>query len=147
MSNCNYSAYSIIRLCRSSIAALAMMAIITVSVLAVGTRRGDRSATSVGGLTPQPTPQIIEEVTLTIREEGFTPAELTRPAGRFLLSIDNRSDAEEFTFLINLNGKRMRQIRVQRGTLDWSELINLPAGHYTLTEVNHPAWVCRITVQ
>jgi hypothetical protein len=90
----------------------------------------------------------VDEVTLTITTDGFTPATLTRPAGRFMLSVDNRTDMA--TLILRLNnedGSLLRELKVPANTLDWSEAVELAAGSYTLTEAQHPAWVCHITVQ
>ena len=93
-------------------------------------------------------PQDLPEVTLTLRAEGFAPDALTRPAGRFRLSVDNRSGVEEITLRLNReDGTLVREMFIRRGTVDWSEVIDLAAGVYVLSEVSHPAWVCRITAQ
>ena len=100
------------------------------------------------GAQVEPTPEEPEEVILTLQAEGFTPAELTRPAGRFFLSVDNRSGVEPLTLRLNQeSGELVREMHIQRGTLDWREELNLTVGGYTLTEASHPSWVCRITVQ
>lgn len=41
-----------------------------------------------------------EEITLTLRADGFDPGEVVRPAGRFMLSVDNRSGAEKVTLTL-----------------------------------------------
>ena len=42
--------------------------------------------------------------------DGFQPASLTRPAGRFLLAINNRSGLKELTFqLTREDGKLMQE--------------------------------------
>lgn len=92
--------------------------------------------------------QEVEELTLTLRPEGFTPAEVTRAAGRYQLSVDNCTELkEEFAFRLSRDGGSLvREMRVERGTVDWSELIDLTAGSYTLTETRHTEWVCRLTI-
>src|SRR5687768_16455796 len=40
-----------------------------------------------------------EEITLTLRPEGFDPAEVVRPAGRYMLSVDNRSGVDAVTLI------------------------------------------------
>lgn len=89
-----------------------------------------------------------DEVTLTITVDGFTPATLTRPAGRFMLSVDNRTDVAALTLWLNrADGSRVRELQVPANTLDWSEAVELAAGDYLLTEAQHPTWVCHITAQ
>jgi hypothetical protein len=88
-----------------------------------------------------------DEVVLTLKPEGFIPAEITRGAGRFQLSVDNRSEVEELTLhLKKADGSQLREIRVARGGGDWSEVFDLTPGSYTLSEANHSNWVCQITV-
>jgi hypothetical protein len=86
-------------------------------------------------------------VRVTIRPTGFDPAALTLRGGRFILAVDNRSGLEEVALAVTSeSGPRVHEARVHRNRLDWRQQINLPPGHYTLTEADHPEWVCRITV-
>jgi hypothetical protein len=88
------------------------------------------------------------EVTLTLSADGFAPAQVTRPAGRFMLSVDNRTDVKALTLrLSDAGGTVVREIKVREGALDWSEEINLAAGQYTLMEASHSQWVCQLTIQ
>ena len=103
---------------------------------------------SAGVARAAPFSQEMEEVTLMLRAEGFAPAELTLAAGRFLLTVDNRSGVEEITLLLNHeNGERVQEIKVPPKALDWAVEINLQSGRYLLTEANHANWVCSITVR
>ena len=90
----------------------------------------------------------IEEVSLMLTSSGFAPSE-HRPHGKkFLLSLDNRTDVKELTLRIARDdGVQIREIRVPGGGGDWSELFDLAPGDYTLTEVNHPNWLCRIKIK
>ena len=84
-----------------------------------------------------------EEVTLTLHPDGFNPTEVVRPAGRFMLSVDNRSGVEKVTLILKRgNGRKVIEIKVLNGNGDWSELIELLPGRYTLTEADHPSWKC-----
>ncbi len=84
---------------------------------------------------------------ITILPTGFEPAEITRPKGRFILAVDNRSELEDCEFEIKrVGGNRLHRVRVPREKLDWRGIVELPAGTYVVTEVNHPDWVCRITI-
>lgn len=84
---------------------------------------------------------------ISVGPEGFQPAELTRPSGRFLLAVNNRSGLEEVSLqLIREDGKVMHQARVNRKQPNWRSIVNLPAGTYRLTETSHADWVCRIVV-
>lgn len=89
----------------------------------------------------------IEAELITIRPTGFEPAEITRAGGRFVLAVDNRSGFEEVDLQLNREtGSRVREALVHRKQLDWSEFVDLPPGRYVLKEVNHPDWLCLITV-
>lgn len=135
----------------SALALTAVLALPVVggTVLSWSTARATTAAAPLTPVLAQPTPTPVDppEVTLTLRPEGFVPAELLRPAGKYWLTVDNRSGVDELTFVISRNRKRLRQVQVRTGAVDWSELIDLPKGRYTVSEVNHSHWVCHITVQ
>jgi hypothetical protein len=88
-----------------------------------------------------------DELTLTLRPEGFDPAEVVRPAGRFMLSVDNRSGVEKVTLILKRgNGSKVVEVKVHNGNGDWGELIDLQPGRYTLTEADHPGWKCDLLI-
>jgi len=90
----------------------------------------------------------IEPVIVTLKPTGFEPTELTRPRGMFLLIVDNRSNNPDLLFHLNgENGKREHEQQTRKGgRLDWNKPIDLPPGRYSLTVVDHPDWVCQITI-
>lgn len=89
----------------------------------------------------------VETEVLTIRPTGFEPSELTRPQGRFLLAVNNRSGLAEVNLRLDrVAGNRLREVRVPRNKLDWREFVELPPGRYLLTEAGQPNWVCSITI-
>ena len=89
-----------------------------------------------------------DDLTLILNANGFQPAEVTRAAGKFLLSVDNRSGVAQITLRLTRDGMGpVRDIPVPRDATDWAEELDLQAGVYELTEVSHPEWVCRISVQ
>lgn len=84
---------------------------------------------------------------VTVTPTGFEPAELTRPAGRFILSVENRSGLEEVTLVLrDQAGQELLRQRVPRERLDWSGPLDLPAGAYLLAEEGHPGWACALTL-
>lgn len=88
-----------------------------------------------------------EEVVLTLSAEGFMPAEVTRGPGRFQLSVDNRSGVEQLTLNLKAaDGTLLREMRIAPGS-DWSELLDLTPGNYTLAEASHSNWVCVFIVR
>ena len=89
-----------------------------------------------------------DEVTITIRPDGFTPAQLVRRAGSFFLLVDNRTEVEDIILRLDReDGTHIRDIRVPPNAMDWRETVELPAGRFTLTETSHPDWVCHIVTQ
>ena len=97
---------------------------------------------------------------VTITPRGFEPANLTLPAGRLLLMVDNRSGlAGEIKLEMKVRrvpillkadsrdtGTGRPQVFLPREKVNWRNLIDLPPGDYLLTEVAHPLWTCRINV-
>lgn len=80
---------------------------------------------------------------VTISPDGFDPQQITRPSGVFVLVVNNRSGLQEVQLRFDeLKGKRLKDVRVRSNKLDWGDLIDLKAGTYSLTEANHPGWVC-----
>lgn len=84
---------------------------------------------------------------ITIRPSGFEPAEITRPAGRFLLAIENKSGLDEVVLRIRREGgTRHHEGRVWKGNLKWRSAALLSPGRYLLTSPDHPDWNCIITI-
>ena len=85
---------------------------------------------------------------ISVGPDGFQPASLTRPSGRFLLAINNRSGLEELSLQLSReDGKLMQQARVNRKQPSWRSVVNLPAGTYRLTETSNPDWICTIVIK
>ena len=84
---------------------------------------------------------------VSVGPDGFQPTSLTRPGGRFLLAINNRSGLKELTFqLVREDGRLMQEARVNPKQPNWRSLVNLPVGTYRLTETAHADWACRIVI-
>lgn len=82
---------------------------------------------------------------VTVTPTGFDPAELTRPAGRFILAVENRSGLQEITLVLrDAGGREVLRERVEREQLDWSGTLELTAGTYLLSEEGHPGWAGRL---
>jgi hypothetical protein len=96
------------------------------------------------GPAPSATPPPrLEAERVTLNPDGFAPGALTRPAGRFLLALTNRSGAdEELQFrLVRETGEVVRAVSLARGRRDLRGALNLPPGHYQLRVAGHPGWV------
>jgi hypothetical protein len=94
-----------------------------------------------------PQNQRIEAELISIRPGGFEPTQITRPKGPFLLAIENRSGLKQIEFQLDVEGG-MRLFQIQRTweRSDWNQVVDPPAGRYVLTETNHPAWKCTISI-
>jgi hypothetical protein len=89
----------------------------------------------------------VEVEPTTLRTEGFEPARITRPQGRFLLAVDNRSQVPDLVFVLDrVAGIRQVEKRMRGRQLRWRQLLDLSPGDYLLTEANHPAWRCVIRI-
>lgn len=84
---------------------------------------------------------------LTLSPEGFTPAEVTLPHGRFLLVVYNKSGLEDVDLRFDaVAGGRLREARAKGRGSRWQEVFDPPPGEYVLSLTEHPDWACRITV-
>lgn len=89
----------------------------------------------------------LEAEIITITSTGFEPTEITRPAGRFLLAIQDRTGFEELTLQVNREGSNAQfLVPTRKKRRAWRDAINPPSGRYLLTEANHPEWRCLITI-
>ena len=89
----------------------------------------------------------IEGELVTVKPSGFDPLEIRRPPGRFYLRINNRSGIHDLELRFDREqGERVQDVRLPRGRLAWSKLLELPPGRYVLSEINHPEWICTITI-
>ncbi|MDQ3804283.1 MAG: hypothetical protein M3416_10680 [Acidobacteriota bacterium] len=88
-----------------------------------------------------------EALVLTLRPEGFEPAEVTVAEGQHLLVVTNRAGLDEFVLRLEREGagpeQEAKPPKYKRG---WKRLLPLARGTYVLTEAAHPEWQCRITV-
>jgi hypothetical protein len=84
---------------------------------------------------------------ITVRPNGFERVQITRPKGLFGIAVENRSGLGEVVLQLNREaGSRLHEVRLSREKLNWKEGLDLPPGHYVLTEANNPNWLCRITI-
>jgi hypothetical protein len=89
----------------------------------------------------------LEAELITLHPTGFEPAEITRPAGPFILAFQNRSGLEQLMLRIDKSsGPRMREVQIHWERSDWNDIVELPVGSYTVTEANNPDWGLRLTI-
>lgn len=107
----------------------------------------EKSASAVSAL-PQGAPQeAMEAELITVLPNGFEPAEIRRPAGKFLLAIDNRSGLPEINLsLVRVAGNLVQDLRIRREKPDLRKVVELGPGAYLLTEANHPGWIGRLII-
>ena len=138
---------------------LFIAALIVVGIVAMTTRAWLAPFVKLGAapavisqppLSVQPvsiSPSQLEVERITIRESGFDPEEIRRPAGQVIVAVDNRSGLEEMRLRLEREGgQRLVDITVNRRKLDWRKRIDLQPGRYRLTEVSHPDWLCKIII-
>lgn len=91
-------------------------------------------------------PQGRDELRVELNSNGFTPSEVQHTPGSFAISVDNKTISGEYTLNLKAeDGTVLSELQVQKGSSAWT--VTLQTGRYTLTEINHPQWVCAIVVQ
>ncbi len=91
----------------------------------------------------------LEAERITLRPTGFEPMEITRPAGRFLLAVNDRSGKESVTLLlVRGTGDLLNEVRMRERPRkhEWRQVVNLPPGRYVLREASDPGKTCQITL-
>jgi hypothetical protein len=83
---------------------------------------------------------------IDLRPSGFEPSEITRPSGRFLLGVNNRTGLTDLSLtLVHESGRSAASKRLSR-VKTWREVLDLHPGRYVLREATHRDWLCRITI-
>ena len=89
----------------------------------------------------------VEAELITIEPHGFEPAEITRPQGRFLLGLDNRSGLEDIQLqLERADGGKVSALETRDRRLSWRKEVDLAPGRYVIRERNHVNWICLINI-
>jgi hypothetical protein len=89
-----------------------------------------------------------EQVSLTLRSNGFDPIKVRRGAGAFTLSITNQTSSSAVTLhLYRSDGERVREISLGGQGSEWSDVMELGSGAYTLVDPTNPAWTCSIGIE
>ena len=88
----------------------------------------------------------LEVELIDLRPSGFEPHEINRPAGRFLLNVNNRSGMTPLSLSIQRENQSVAERKRLGKDLVWRKSIDLSPGHYVLREANHPGWQCLITI-
>lgn len=139
----------------ATLSTLLAVALVVIGLVATGYSRLRQRAETTSShnrlesrfLTASQSGADLEAELITILPTGFEPAEITRPAGRFILAIDNRSGLEEVNLrLSRANGQAVHELRIRREKPDLRKLVDLQPGVYRLSEANHPDWIGRLTI-
>jgi hypothetical protein len=97
--------------------------------------------------TQQPAKERIGSEVISISRFGLETREIIRPAGKFFLVVENRSGLNPITFRLNSErGEKIIEVTQPMDQLDWAGEVNPRPGHYTLTIVERPGWICDITI-
>ena len=97
-----------------------------------------------------PKPALTNVAHIAISPRGFDTKVITLPHAPFFLLVENRSGVGGLSFRVDRMDTgtpvNVRQKDVSREELDYSDFFDLPPGTYLLSEIGHPDWQCRITV-
>jgi hypothetical protein len=89
----------------------------------------------------------LETERITIRPDGFEPAQITRPQGEFILAADNLSGLREVTLILeHQTGQRVREHRVPLEQFKWRARLDLHPGRYVVRAADRPDWACALTI-
>ena|SRR5688572_24295518 len=128
---------------RKGVIAGFFLTVVGVSLLLVTHARSSRTS----NVENQGASDRVEAELLVLRSDGFTPNEITRPPGRFLLALQNHSNEEELSLVLKQQtGASVREVRMPKRQSKFKELWHLPPGRYVLVETKHPDWICTITI-
>jgi hypothetical protein len=128
-----------------------VMAVVALTALAAHARGWLHSRPVAASATKpsqaQQTGSDLQAELITITPRGFEPAEITRPAGRFILMVENQAELPEVTFRLDQEGgSRLYEKQLPQEQPEWSEVLDLQPGTYLLTEADHPDWLSRIII-
>lgn len=98
--------------------------------------------------TVQSNSERLEVERVTLRPDGFEPSAITRPHGRFLFAVNDRSGTSgELLFrLYRESGEALREMRSSHRRREERKIFDIAPGRYVLRVVGHPDWVCQITI-
>jgi len=127
---------------------LSVFLLLSLAVLILAQLNGGNLLPAGAASSPEQRPQTpLQAELVTITPAGFEPAEITRPPGKFLFAIDNRSGMDEVNlYLERETGGRVNVPLSRRGKLAWRESLDLTPGTYLLRASHDESWHCRITI-
>jgi hypothetical protein len=127
------------------ILSLPLFAALTLGVFALTRNNLPREAAAEA--QGNPGRPLAEALPISLRAGGFSPSEVSRPAGDYYLSVNNLSRVPDLILRLDREKEgRVKESKTSREKTYWREHVHLTPGTYVLTEASHPDWVCRITV-
>lgn len=124
-----------------------LLAALTLGVFALTSNKSNPDEGGAPVSQRDPNGPQAELLPVMLRAGGFVPREISRPAGEYVLSVNDQSGVPGLELRLDReNGRRMHEAKVSRRRPYWRQLLRLTPGTYLITETNHPEWVCRITV-
>lgn len=89
-----------------------------------------------------------ERGVIRLLTSGFSSTEVSGTSGQYRLVMTRSYQNEEVVVQLKKDsGELVQEIEMPQEKVDWTTLIELQAGSYTLTVANHPDWVCQINIQ
>jgi hypothetical protein len=130
-------------------AALLLIAVgLTVSARTWLSPRGTVARSLAVSSPRQSSPSAQEQGVIRLLTSGFSQTEVTGTDGQYRLVATRASRDEAVVLQLKReSGELVQKITMPQEKLNWTTLIELEAGSYTLTVNNHPLWMCHITVQ
>lgn len=109
----------------------------------------NRTRPPVDFLASQQKPSLsnLTALPVALRMNGFTPEEITRTTGDFLISVTNLTGLPDIGVKLDREtGATLHRGKVPKEKRTWRKNVHLPPGNYLLTVIDHPEWSCRITI-
>lgn len=99
-------------------------------------------------LTQANSGQTQEQGIIRLLTSGFNPAELNGSPGQYRIVATRPNKDEQVVLQLSWrSGGVIQELVMPQEKLDWTTLIELQEGSYTLSVANHPEWNCLITIQ
>ncbi len=133
---------------------IALLIAVVATTITLGARMWMTASSHAAGMegsnTQTANQQLPPDVAFTtLTSSGFAPTVVMHAAGQFKLVVQNKSGIEPPALRFNgeTDGNAWRNVRTLGQVHGWTREVDLDAGTYTLTEANHPEWVCQVRVQ
>lgn len=121
--------------------------LLSMAVCATGAFLLTRASTGIPTLSHQSSSErTFTLLPIQIRQNGFLPGEITKPSGDFEFLIINASGEHDITLRLERErGEHLQALSPKRGR-NLRKVVSLSPGIYFLRVVDHPEWVCRLTI-